>query len=101
VTLTKGSAEGIKRKTLRAKKLGGSQTFSVISTSSLAVFYVEQVALNRHVTPLYAATSFMLDSHLLVKSKVTREFPHNNLLTFCVKHISAPTLPVRPGQTAS
>lgn len=42
-----GSKEG-KRKTLRAKVLGGSLGNS---TSSLAVFYVEQVALNRHVSP--------------------------------------------------
>ncbi len=35
-------------KTLRAKVLGGSLRNSA---SSLAVFYVEQVALNRHVSP--------------------------------------------------
>src|SRR5690348_2016541 len=40
--------QGGKRKTLRAKVLGGSLGNS---TSSLAVFYVEQVALNRHVSP--------------------------------------------------
>jgi hypothetical protein len=43
-----GSKEG-DQKTLRAKVLGGSLGNS---TSSLAVFYVEQVALNRHVSPL-------------------------------------------------
>src|SRR5215470_18562607 len=43
-----GQQRGTKRKTLRAKVLGGSLGNS---TSSLAVFYVEQVALNRHVSP--------------------------------------------------
>src|SRR5690349_4443582 len=43
-----GQQGGGKRKTLRAKVLGGSLGNS---TSSLAVFYVEQVALNRHVSP--------------------------------------------------
>jgi|SRR5689334_1177648 hypothetical protein len=49
--------QGGKRKTLRAKVLGGSLGNS---TSSLAVFYVEQVALNRHVSPLPQLTLLCL-----------------------------------------
>ena len=45
------------------------ELISVISTSSLAVFYVEQVALNRHVMPLISADSFMLEAEPLVKLK--------------------------------
>jgi hypothetical protein len=42
--------EGRNEKTLRAKVLGGSQKIYLgCSKSALAVFYVEQVALNRHV----------------------------------------------------
>jgi hypothetical protein len=47
----KGSKEGNK-KTLRAKEcLEGLRKSSGKLYSSLAVFYVEQVALNRHVSP--------------------------------------------------
>jgi hypothetical protein len=42
----------------------------VNSTSSLAVFYVEQVALNRHVTPQIAAPLFMIEAETVVKLKV-------------------------------
>jgi hypothetical protein len=45
------AAGGSNQKTLRAKVLGGFRSLWN-STSSLAVFYVEQVALNRHVSPL-------------------------------------------------
>ena len=46
-----GSAEG-KQKTLRPKSARRvSEKLSGKLNSSLAVFYVEQVALNRHVSP--------------------------------------------------
>jgi len=46
----KGSKEGRNKKSLRAKECKeGSQNALGNSTCSLAVFYVEQVALNRHV----------------------------------------------------
>jgi hypothetical protein len=39
------------------------------STSSLAVFYVEQVALNRHVSPQLQAAVFMLEKGRDVNNK--------------------------------
>jgi len=50
------------------KSAGGSQTSSRNSTSSLAVFYVEQVALNRHVSPQQAATPLMTGQQSVVNS---------------------------------
>jgi len=43
---------------------------SVNSTSSLAVFYVEQVALNRHVSPCLRLPPFILELDVIVKAKV-------------------------------
>jgi len=40
------------------------------STSSLAVFYVEQVALNRHVSPCLRLPPFILELDVIVKAKV-------------------------------
>ncbi len=45
-----GSAEGLNEKPSVPKCREGVRKF-LNSTNSLAVFYVEQVALNRHVTP--------------------------------------------------
>ena len=56
-TRSGAARRGIKRKTLRAKVLGGSQKTSGNSASSLAVFYVEQVALNRHVLSVASTRS--------------------------------------------
>jgi hypothetical protein len=50
------------------KSAGGSQNPSRNSTSSLAVFYVEQVALNRHVSPQQAATPLMTGWQSVVNS---------------------------------
>jgi hypothetical protein len=49
--------------------LGGFQKLSGNSSSSLAVFYVEQVALNRHVSPQQRAPFFMLEKQGDVKNK--------------------------------
>jgi hypothetical protein len=50
------------------KCLGGSQKiFLRCSTSSLAVFYVEQVALNRHVRRHFRLHSLMRHSKMEVK----------------------------------
>jgi len=51
------------------KCLGGSQKTLGFSKSSLAVFYVEQVALNRHVSLRTAAVLFMLEKEEVVKRK--------------------------------
>src|SRR5215470_4427511 len=64
--MIQGSAEGIKEKPSVPKSAGGSQTSSRNSTSSLAVFYVEQVALNRHVSPQQAAQTLMTGSRPVV-----------------------------------
>ena len=72
-----GSREG-KRKTLRAKVLGGSLGNS---TSSLAVFYVEQVALNRHVSP-------QPQLHLLCLSRRAKSIGDCGRLPGCLARIS-------------
>jgi len=46
----------------------GSQKVLGNSTCSLAVFYVEQVALNRHVSPQQAAVLLMPDQQSVVNS---------------------------------
>src|SRR5579859_723775 len=46
----------------------GSQKLLRISTCSLAVFYVEQVALNRHVSPQQAAPLLMTSAQSIVNS---------------------------------
>ncbi|MDQ1411064.1 MAG: hypothetical protein QOJ41_2799 [Acidobacteriaceae bacterium] len=56
------------------KCFGGSQKiFLGCSTSSLAVFYVEQVALNRHVRRHFRLTSFMRHSRTDVKCDYRRD----------------------------
>ena len=67
-----GQRGGLKQKTLRAKALGGSQNLCDF-TSSLAVFYVEQVALNRHVTPPKRLPTIKRDFGLDVKGKMKRK----------------------------
>jgi hypothetical protein len=57
------------------KSAGGSQLSSRNSTSSLAVFYVEQVALNRHVSPLQAAHPLMTGNTWVVKGRCDRAVP--------------------------
>src|SRR5215475_8835857 len=58
--MSQGQRGGIKtKKPSVPKSAGGSQSLSRNSTSSLAVFYVEQVALNRHVSPQLAAPTLM------------------------------------------
>ena len=46
---------------------------SVNSTSSLAVFYVEQVALNRHVMPLSRLLCLCYISNLLSTGKLPKK----------------------------
>src|SRR5215467_11310250 len=60
----RASKEGQKRKTLHAKEC---RRVLINSTSSLAVFYVEQVALNRHVSPQQAAPLLMAGKRAAVK----------------------------------
>jgi hypothetical protein len=57
------------------KSAGGSQLSSRNSTSSLAVFYVEQVALNRHVSPLQAANPLMTGKPGVVKGRRRQGLP--------------------------
>ena len=53
------------------KSLEGLRTSLYLnSTSSLAVFYVEQVALNRHVSPCLRLPSFILELGVIVKAKL-------------------------------
>jgi len=84
-------------KTLRAKVLGGSLRNSA---SSLAVFYVEQVALNRHVSP--QPQLLLLCRKSLPKSRSLNfarlpslrqaipQFPYENQLPCCVKESGGP-----------
>ncbi len=53
------------------KSLEGLRNFSVNSTNSLAVFYVEQVALNRHVTPLTRLLYLWSKAHWLSRLKLS------------------------------
>src|SRR5215469_5220905 len=66
-----GPARGAKTKP-SVPKCRRVSTSSRNSTSSLAVFYVEQVALNRHVSPLHAALLLMAGTCLSVKSFLFR-----------------------------
>src|SRR5215831_12775967 len=52
------------------KSAGGSQKSLGNSTCSLAVFYVEQVALNRHVSPQQAAHPLMTGTNPVVKANL-------------------------------
>jgi hypothetical protein len=76
VEIDGGQRGGKKQKALRAKDARRvSENLLGNSKSSLAVFYVEQVALNRHVSVdrhrptrrRIAATFFMLEKRRLVK----------------------------------
>jgi len=71
VEIDVGQRGGGNEKTLRAKVLGGSQNVCDF-TSSLAVFYVEQVALNRHVTPPKRLVNIKQDNGAGVKGKIER-----------------------------
>ena len=70
------------------KSLEGLRTSSYLnSTSSLAVFYVEQVALNRHVSPCLRLAPFILKLGVIVKAKVPDVRANNIFPLFCVKAI--------------
>jgi hypothetical protein len=69
-----------------------SEVTSVNSTSSLAVFYVEQVALNRHVMPLSRLHLLCYITNFLSTLKLASQSSHNSLLTFCVKGIGTAIL---------
>jgi DNA-binding transcriptional regulator YdaS (Cro superfamily) len=71
VEIDVGQRGGRKQKTLRAKALGGSQNVCDFA-SSLAVFYVEQVALNRHVTPPKRLPMIKRENGGKVKRKMKR-----------------------------
>ena len=86
-TCIKGSAEGSNKKPSGQKAWRVSEFLSAISTSSLAVFYVEQVALNRHVTPHFAAPPIKQEpaSHVKPKLRVeTVRSPKPRRDTLCV-----------------
>ena len=76
-------------------------SFSVNSTSSLAVFYVEQVALNRHVTPCLRLPPFILELEVIVKAKVTSPLADNIFGVLCVKRVGVDRLLPGPGRMAS
>jgi len=57
-TIFRADKEGNKKPSV-PKSAGGVSEYPRISTCSLAVFYVEQVALNRHVSPQQAALILM------------------------------------------
>ena len=87
MTLTKGSA-GVNEKPSVPKSLEGLENFFVSElTSSLAVFYVEQVALNRHVSPCLRLPPFILELDVIVKAKVPGAQANNIFPLFCVKAI--------------
>jgi len=70
------------------KSLEGLRTSLYLnSTSSLAVFYVEQVALNRHVSPCLRLPPFILELDVIVKVKVPDAQANNIFPLFCVKAI--------------
>ena len=70
------------------KSLEGLRTSLYLnSTSSLAVFYVEQVALNRHVSPCLRLPPFILELDVIVKAKVPGAHANNIFPLFCVKAI--------------
>jgi hypothetical protein len=79
-----GQQGGENEKTLLAKVLGGSQKLSGNSSSSLAVFYVEQVALNRHVCR-NSGYPFMLENQGDVKRKPFVKNSDNILALWRVK----------------
>jgi hypothetical protein len=72
VEIAVGQRGGGNEKTLRAKALGGSQKLCDFA-SSLAVFYVEQVALNRHVTPQKRLEVIKRDFGADVKGKMKKK----------------------------
>src|SRR5437879_7873490 len=64
----RASKEGEIKKPPCQRVQEGSQIVPRISTCSLAVFYVEQVALNRHVSPQQAASILMAGKRWIVNS---------------------------------
>src|SRR5689334_6085634 len=83
--------QGGKQKTLLAKVLGGSQKASGNSSSSLAVFYVEQVALNRHVSPQPRLLPLCLKNKEMSRIDGPFKLPDNNLALRRVKYYVART----------
>jgi hypothetical protein len=75
VEIDVGQRGGGKGKTLRAKVRGGSQNVCDFA-SSLAVFYVEQVALNRHVRPPKRLLIIRGDFGAEVKGKLRKRLSH-------------------------
>src|SRR5258708_23793209 len=58
------------------------------SSSSLAVFYVEQVALNRHVSPQPRLLLLCLKRREMSRTKLGCKIAHNILAGWCAKTIT-------------
>ena len=89
-------------KTLRAKKLGGSQNFFLCELYQLFSSFLRGAS--RPKSPrdaVLTATVFMPEVYVIVKIKVSSTRANNNLLTFCVKGESTASHTGTPGQTAS